>query len=69
MDERILEKIENIESKLEEVHKEIVGDHASLGLKTRVYVNKNSIKRIWGFIGGIVTAIIGFAFFIIRKSL
>ena len=45
----------------------ILDGNGDEGLTTKVALNKQSIKRMWWWVGGISLAILGVAFFAIRS--
>lgn len=59
---------QKIERNVEKILKIIEGN-GNNGLITRVALNRQSLTRIWWWIGGISLSIVGIAFFVIRSAL
>jgi len=52
----------------EKVAKAIFGDNGE-GLKTKVALNRSSIKRAWWWLAGVSAGIVGVAFYVIKIGL
>ena len=61
-------RLERIEKKQDRILSILEGNGAN-GVVTKVALNRQSISRMWWWVGGISLAIIGVAFFVIRSSL
>lgn len=60
------DKIDDMHADIKDIKTAILGDGKSVGLVTKVALNKQSIGRVWWWVGMISVAIIAVAMYIIR---
>lgn len=63
---KLIEQVENIEKNTDKLVKLLFGN-GSVGLGTKVELNRTSIVRAWAWLTTLSVGIIGLAYFAIRK--
>ena len=61
----LIEKVSAVKDDTAHI-KKIIDGNGEPGLKTQTALNKQSLKRLWGVVGALLTGLIGFAFWIFR---
>ena len=66
--ERLQKDVADIKSDVKDILKILNGNGTS-GIVTKVALNREDLRRVWWWLGGISVSIMGIAFFVIRSAI